>query len=121
MCSAGHIKTTSIALAIVRTVVEVAFIICSPSVAREVRCGTGSSAAFPHPVTADCKGMWFSLQRKEGVNMRHILLFVFARALSASSLTAQVHRRSDGAGVLTTVRISAPVLAAGAPLPAGTY
>ena len=53
--------------------------------------------------------------------MRQALLFLFACALSASSLTAQVHRSSDGAGVLTTVRISAPVLAGGAPLPAGTY
>jgi hypothetical protein len=52
--------------------------------------------------------------------MRFALLFLLASVLSAGRVTAEVDPSGNGA-VLTTVRISTPVLAGGAPLPAGTY
>jgi len=52
--------------------------------------------------------------------MRAALLFLFVSVLSAGSATAEVDPAATSA-VLTTVRINAPVLAGGAPLPAGTY
>ena len=52
--------------------------------------------------------------------MRAALLFLFVSVLSSGSATAEVDTPTTSA-VLTTVRINAPVLAGGAPLPAGTY
>lgn len=52
--------------------------------------------------------------------MRAALLFLFVSVLSSGSATAEVDPAATSA-VLTTVRINAPVLAGGAPLPAGTY
>jgi hypothetical protein len=52
--------------------------------------------------------------------MRPALLFLFVSVLSSGSATAEVDPAATSA-VLTTVRINAPVLAGGAPLPAGTY
>ena len=52
--------------------------------------------------------------------MRAALLFLFVSVLSSGSATAEVDPATTSA-VLTTVRINAPVLAGGAPLPAGTY
>jgi len=52
--------------------------------------------------------------------MRSALLVLFVSVLSAGSVTAEVDPPGNGA-VLTTVRINTPVLAGGAPLPAGRY